>query len=489
MKEEIVNEVATIKKYADSDTPESKKAIEEAGRKIAKLGEKGGEIGFSALKNLDKVIPKDSDPKHNADINIDLSKLSETGRSIGSYISKTVKRALETSTGESWSQSKDDFQFDFDLISGKRKNLASALYDTAKDKGIDNEGILYLIHSLPDLESFLYSTSVRKFYRDHTEHQLRVAVLGDFLLEQDLETGSLFSIISEITEIDKEIIKDKIWWSVGLLHDIGYPLEKMTTAVNWSLINQILKCYRTLDIEIVPLELNLNWQSKNQSEYLDILEEGLSKDARILIRKGAGYNFDSVPLPGKHLSISRREGHDEFNFKSPIKLDHGVVGALSLLKSIGTPEEIKQNRDILNGYILGAKAIALHNFKDKLPDFTFDKYPLTFVLTLLDELQEWGRPIPYQVRDSYFNTSLQKISLLDEIILQIDESKWKFEYRNDKAKKMMDFNFKLFCSAKERGFKRLSRGSIFPETLINLQDIDTSQENQERVTEEFKIAI
>ncbi|MCE7745846.1 MAG: hypothetical protein GPJ52_12005, partial [Candidatus Heimdallarchaeota archaeon] len=67
------------------------------------------------------------------------------------------------------------------------------MYDVAVERGIDSEGILYLIQSLPDLESFLYSTSAGKYYRDHTEHQLRVAVLGDFLLEQDLGRGTLLN--------------------------------------------------------------------------------------------------------------------------------------------------------------------------------------------------------------------------------------------------------------------------------------------------------
>ena len=391
MKEEIKTEVATIKKNLASDTPESKKAIEEAGKRLSEIGEKGGKIDLSSMKNLDKYVSDKVDSSQKGDTAASLSKLGSIGASLGSFIANSAKKAVEMSKSISSSQSNDDFQFNFDLISGKRKNLASALYDTAKDKGIDNEGILYLIQSLPDLESFLYSTSVRKFYRDHTEHQLRVAVLGDFLLEQDLSQGSLFSIISDITEIDREIIKDKIWWTTGLIHDIGYPLEKMTTAVNWSLVNQILKCYRTLDVEIAPLELSLNWKSKNQSAYLEILEEGLSKEARILIRKGAGYSFETVPKPTTYLSKSKSSGHDEFNYESPIKLDHGVIGALSLLKSLGSPDEIRHNYDDLKGYILGAKAIALHNFKDRLSDFNFDNYPLTFVLTLLDELQEWGR--------------------------------------------------------------------------------------------------
>ncbi len=115
------------------------------------------------------------------------------------------------------------FDFELEFITVKRRSLSSTLYDVAKERGIDKEGILYLIRTLPDLESFLYSTSVRKYYRDHTEHQLRVAVLGDFLLEQDFGAGSLLSIISDLTELGKPRLKEKIWWVTGLLHDMGIP--------------------------------------------------------------------------------------------------------------------------------------------------------------------------------------------------------------------------------------------------------------------------
>lgn len=395
-----------------------------------------------------------------------MEKLSGLG-SIGDFISHTVSNLVEKSLQKAL---KTDIEVDF--ITGKRKSLSSALYDVTKERGIDFKGILYLIKSLPDLESFLYSTSVKKYYRDHTEHQLRVAVLGDFLLEQQIEQGALLSIIAELTEMDKSLIKDKIWWVAGLIHDIGYPLSKMTTAVNWSLINQILKCYPRLNLEIVPMEVTLS--REDQKEYLALLEEGLSKKARLLMRTGAGFNCESVPVPQIHTFLGGEEGHPEFSFCSDVNLDHGVVGAVTLLRSLGTPQEIRENKDEYNGYLIAAKAIALHNFKEKLKDLIFDENPLAFFLMLIDEMQEWGRPIPVQIRDTYFTTELKKVALLDEIVLTMDEFQWLMQYRNTYAKELIHFDFDRLCEGKKKAFFRLDKGDHFPETRILLQDYGDS---------------
>ncbi|MBU7016597.1 MAG: hypothetical protein HXS44_03755 [Theionarchaea archaeon] len=435
---------------------------------VAKNPEKAAEFrkkrDLLQLKEVDEKLKK-VDEKVLANMER-LSRLGSLGDFITTAVSSIVEKRLQQSLG-------DEFDFNIDFITGKRKSLASALYDVTKERGIDSEGILYLIQSLPDLESFLYSTSVKKYYRDHTEHQLRVAVLGDFLLEQDLEQGTLQGIIADILDIGKPLLKEKIWWIVGLIHDIGYPLSKMTTAVNWALLNQILKCYPHLDLDVVPMEVNLS-KSTSQQAYMTLLEEGLSQEARELLRKGVGNNETPVLQP---ITFSGSpHGHPEFAFQSDIALDHGVVGALTFLRSLGSPEEIKENKDEYEGYILAAQAIALHNFKGRLDDFIFDTNPLAFLLVLIDEMQEWGRPIPLQIRDSYFTTELKKVALLDEIILTIDEFEWMMQYRNIQAKALIHFDFNRLCDGKNKAFYRLNRGSHFQETTILLQDFEEREE-------------
>jgi len=319
----------------------------------------------------------------------DMESLGLIGKKFTNFGLKMMNKLqtpIEMGLKSSFEELEINGDIDLGFLTGKRKNLSSALYDVSKERGIDAKGLLYLIKALPDLEAFLYSTSVKKYYRDHTEHALRVAVLGDFLLEKDLGQGTLEGIISELLEMDKKQLKDKFWWITGLLHDIGYPLGKMTTAINYSLVNQLLRCYPTLDIEFTPFEINLNWQGL-QEEYLNIIEKGLSKEAKELIRKGAGFYFSVAPKQDLQKFLSKPEGHPEYDFNSSIKLDHGVISSLSLLKSLGPPQDITSN-DEFNGYIKVAQAIALHNFKSHLKDYVFDNQPLAFFLMLIDELQE-----------------------------------------------------------------------------------------------------
>ena len=408
----------------------------------------------------------------------------KTLESVSNLIQKEIQKDLSKSE-----QVGLDFNADLEFLTGKRKSLSATLFDVSKEKGIQNEGLLYLIRSLPDLEAFLYSTSVQKYYRDHTEHTLRVAVLGDFLLEQDMGQGKLISILSDMLDIEKVEIKEKVWWITSLLHDIGYPLGKISTSVNFSLLNQLLKCYPSLDLEFVPFEISLSWKS-DQKEYLKLIEEGLSKEAKMLIRRGSGIEGPQLPSLGPKTFLQQTKGHPEYAFTPEIELDHGVLSALSLLKGLGTPEEIRSN-DEYNGYVLAAKSIALHNFKIKLPEHNFDNQPLTFFLMLIDELQEWGRPIPVQVQDTYFTTELQKISLLDEIYFQLDEFAWSMQFRNEKAKKLMNFDFNIFSNEKRIKLERLTRGSNFSKTLINLQDIKSPDKSNSRdqVLSEVKIEI
>jgi hypothetical protein len=417
---------------------------------------------FSSLKNIDKELTRTK--KNLAKIGRSGGLFNKMGSRISNWVMTTIEREFEESRSEL-----EELDFDISMITGKQKSLSSALYDVSKDRGIESKGLLYLIKALPDLEAFLYSTSVRKYYRDHTEHALRVAVLGDFLLDQDLGQGTLSGVISDLTELDKNLLKDKYWWVTGLIHDIGYPLGKMTTAINYSLVNQMLKCYPTLDLEFLPFEISLSWKG-NQEDYLQIIEEGLSKEARALIREGVGFNKLDKISQKSHVYLRGEEGHPEFNYQSLLNLDHGVISALSLLNGLGTPDEIKNN-DEYEGYILTAKAIALHNFKAQLKEYTFDSQPLAFFLMLIDELQEWGRPVPIQVRDTYFTTELKKVTLLDEVVLNLDEFSWLYQFKNERAKDLIKFNFKFFSKEKEKTFGRLDRGKSFSKTIINLQNL------------------
>ncbi|MHA1354297.1 MAG: hypothetical protein ACTSR1_03875, partial [Candidatus Heimdallarchaeota archaeon] len=84
-----------------------------------------------------------------------------------------------------------------------------------------------------------------------------------------------------------------------------------------------------------------------------------------------------------------------------------------------------------------------------------------------------------QVRDSYFTTELKKITLLDNVLLVIDEMEWLMAYKNMKAKELTQFDFKRFCKAKDSAFERLTRGKALQEVNIILRDFEVDSSNDQ----------
>ena len=73
--------------------------------------------------------------------------------------------------------------------------------------------------------------------------------------------------------------------------------------------------------------------------------------------------------------------------------------------------------------------------------------------------------------DTYFTTEIKKVTLVDDILLNLDEFSWLLQFKNEKAKELMKFNFNSFSKEKEKTFGRLDRGENFSKTTINLQDV------------------
>jgi hypothetical protein len=359
-------------------------------------------------------------------------------------------------------------------------SLSNALYDVAKERGVRNESVLRLIKMLPEFETLMYFLNVRKYYRDHCAHQLRVAVLGDFLLDLKSQAGSMESIIKEKLCLSSTDVRTA-WWFAGLLHDTGIPLAKLCTAINYSILNEIFRCYSFLDIKASPILVSLTDIGLRNEEYFSILVDGMPERWKRIVENGLGTS-DTRNEP-----VFFRAGQPENREYQPEDphMDHGVVGAINLLKTLGKPQEIRKNQEY-RPLVEAARAIALHNFKSELKDLPFEDSPLAFLLVLADELQEWSRPVPVPVKDTYFTTSLEKVALLDSISYRNSEEFWEIPYTNTQAKKVANFDFKMVCKDKASSLKTLNCAEQFPETEILLKDVNPERKPKE---EKFEIVL
>ena len=354
-------------------------------------------------------------------------------------------------------------------------SLSEALLDVTKERGITHEGVLRLIGMLPEFEALMYFFNVRKYYRDHCAHQLRVAVLGDFLLDLKSEVGGIEGVIKDKLDLPSEEVRTA-WWFAGLLHDTGIPLAKLCAATNWSLLNEILRCYSSLDIEFSPMFISIASDNLQNREYLSILVDGMPKRWQEITKKGLGVPkhtnetilFKSGYYPGR-----------EYQPRS-VHIDHGVVGAINLLRTLETPEKLKKNLPEDKPLIEAAKAICLHNFKDDLRNVPFEDFPLAFLLILADELQEWSRPVPVPIKDTYFTTSLQKVTLLDVISYDRSDELWDIPHENMQAKKLAKFDFRRLCKDKEFTLRILDCTENFPESEVQLRDVNAEKPKKEK---------
>jgi hypothetical protein len=357
--------------------------------------------------------------------------------------------------------------------------LAQALYDVVKERGITNEGVLNLIRMLPEFEALMYFMNVRKFYRDHTAHSLRVAVLGDYIIEKSGASGNLVGIIQDKLGFTAEEAHTA-WWLAGLLHDIGIPLAKLVSSINWSLVNEILRCYPSIGMEISPLRFDIGNPQLGNEAYLKILSKGMPKTWQELIHTGLG---------GRQLKnevFVYTAGTEKPPLYQPqiSKIDHGVVAAVTLLRTLGPPEQVENESAEARPLIEAARAIALHNFVSELNQIPFEEYPLLFVLALADELQEWGRPIPVTLQEGFFTTTIEKITLLDAIFHDTSSELWDIPYTHNHAKDLVKFDFKRLYNDKKNALACLDCTEQYPDSdlwLINYNEEKSSILNRYQI--------
>jgi hypothetical protein len=243
------------------------------------------------------------------------------------------------------------------------KEIAKHVYDNIELDG--SFDIQKWLETLLECEVFLSTT--KKRHRDHLLHACRIAVLGERILKKTLDESAapfsqkicLLDLVRDLfisnnnisdlmkiyelenigeIELNKKILQ--IWYLAALYHDIGYIYESFIES--WKNIRFL-------------------------TEYPNFKEFYLNVETAIT-------RFE------REFKVS--DAHEILPSKEFLKsFDHGKIGACLIANLLGDHNFICD---------VAASITQNHTSKDRV-EFTED--PLSFLLILLDELQEWQRPV------------------------------------------------------------------------------------------------
>ncbi len=257
------------------------------------------------------------------------------------------------------------------------------------EEALSREEVTKLFKGFSQFESMLYGASPER-YRDHLAHVFRVWICGHGLIKSQLK----YQLRIPEKNLNQTLpVGQSEWecmWALSALcHDLGYPIKYIET------INQRSReAFGELGLHPAgDLQFRFSPQAR------------LFQDAMIRFIASSPEPLDPPVSHGDRLDYPRYATHLQNKYyvkllQSFDDLDHGVISALLLSKCLVhflegdlchdpwrplRPEAARQflmRREIL-------RAIAFHS----CPEVYHVQFnTLAFILFILDEAQDWGRP-------------------------------------------------------------------------------------------------
>jgi hypothetical protein len=356
-------------------------------------------------------------------------------------------------------RSKGDYVKEVDSVFDFYSKLNSLLHPLER-LGISKQKAEKLLILLKELQSILFQIPQ---YRDHLSHQLRVYLLGCYILSENKDffikiTSKRYAqIICEIIgeeEGKREALYSLFYsilynthlyynaWSVaGLYHDIGYPIEGLLRILH-ELINKYGSLRPLLKIEIslptlIPAE-DLNTQINSFKDSIRFLFHNMGELESLLeLEKSMDHDiwgafFLTPPDIAK-------------NLKEKIERVFQNLRIWELLssRSVFTMEDFAS---IL--CIDAVIAIAVHS----KPYFIYLS-PLTFLLIVSDTLQEWSRI-------GYIN--FKEFYLPRYVFLQ---------FKDNLRGKVIESEIYIFDSSPQDFYKKISEKFRLPRDISNIEKL------------------
>lgn len=286
--------------------------------------------------------------------------------------------------------------------------------------------------------------------RDHFIHSVNVFLLGLAIYSQNNTYKSIFKEyvlnspykkfyrFEDETGIDRFSDEEFLyrWGIASLFHDIGYPVEiigkqlKKFMNDGVKLISNDYKIDPAIDFKDFNefnsiVEIDSDFGSKFEETYPEVNFIDLFKPTDIIAHK---ISKDFPKIDAKKL-ISHLDSFVDIMADNGF-IDHGFFSAILVLNTYGyLIQKHSKNQDFFFYPIVDSgSAILLHNYYrnilQKAP-FNVGKLdpetsPLTYLLILCDELQEWNRQ-PFGVKD-------KKRSHINELLIEINDDVMNVNY-------------------------------------------------------------
>lgn len=234
------------------------------------------------------------------------------------------------------------------------------------------ESMSKLFEKFREREGLLYNLLG---YRDHLVHQFEVFRTG-FVLISEIYNIGYWPFVETLDDIIRK------WFATAIFHDIAYPLEKIDELV-----------------EEFVLDTFGHKGKGGKTTYKGIKKFGLYGMSKILTIENQLFNIiqlvnylaERFKLEKNHINHLYRLLMDALL----VKQDHGVLSALIVFgQNWGKGDKtIALEVATAIGFHSDNVWAAVFNDNDLQGQhlLCFNKWPLAFLLTLCDTIQEWGR--------------------------------------------------------------------------------------------------
>ncbi len=351
--------------------------------------------------------------------------------------------------------------------------LCSLVVDLGRRIGLDSGArVEEHLHVLAELEPIFYSGLKR--YRDHLLHSCRVALLGLYALEQEILLPPEVAVTPGRRRAKLRTHVERLLHSTVASHaargfPVRWPNERVPGACR--------RAYEPLEpthdatesvVHARPRDPNGVWKCW----LLAALHHDIGYCVCYL-----GALVDTNPLlaqGSEAMSRTRRILRDGFDtVASELRTNASALGSLVNYGDVphGSLAGLHVRSLVENDYWLeiAARAIARHDDHTGRVDFRTE--PFSYLLILVDELQEWGRPVtigplPASERGMAVAFSILAKAELPSISCSVGD-RWEFalDYTGTERTILRDtgFSFARFLYEKHRNLARL--GPAMPMTV------------------------